>query len=303
MATTTAPISAPTPANWASIIALGLIWGGTFAVVSIALRGYGPVTVATARTTLGAVALVVLAVAMRRPFPRLSAQLLTFTAAIGVVTAALPFFLLSWGQQHVTSAFAGLTMAVLPLFVLPLAHIFVPGDTLTLRKSLGFGLGMVGAATLLGPGIWAATGGDLEALGRVACICATISYATGSILTRRCPPVDAIWLSALSLVVGAMILLPVMLVTEGVPGPADPFVMGAIIFLGLIPTGFAALLRTSVIRSAGPSFMTMVNYQVPVWSMIFGALVLGEVLPGRFFIALLLIACGLFVSRSKPRSA
>ena len=210
---------------------------------------------------------------------------------------ALPFFLLSWGQQHVPSAFAGLSMAVLPLFVLPLAHVLVPGDRMTWRKSGGFALGLIGAAILLGPGTLAARGGDLEALGRLACIGASISYAAGSILTRRCPPVDGMWLSALTLAVGTAILVPAMLATEGVPGTAPPGIVAAIAFLGLVPTAFAVLLRVQVIRSAGPSFLTLVNYQVPVWSVVFGWLVLSEDLPGRFFVALALILIGLTVSQ------
>ena len=302
MATTTdTPVAPPTFGNYASVILLGLIWGGTFMVVSIALRGYGPVTVAAARTTLGALALLSLVVALRRPLPEWSPLLGLYVAVLGVLTAAMPFMLLSWGQQYVPSAFAGLSMAVLPLFVLPLAHVFVPGDRLTLRKAGGFGLGLTGALVLLGPGIGAAGSGDLVALGRIACIGATVCYATGSILTRRCPPVDGMWLSAGTLSVGAAILVPAMLLTEGLPSASEPLVTGAIVFLGLVPTAFAALLRVQVIRSAGPSFMTLVNYQVPVWSMLFGALVLSEVLPGRFFLALALIAAGLAVSQSGRR--
>lgn len=299
--TTDTPVSQPTFGNYASVIALGLIWGGTFMVVSIALQGYGPVTVASARVTLGALALMSLVIVMGRPRPDLSRLLLFYIVILGILTTAAPFMLLSWGQQHVPSAFAGLSMAVLPLFVLPLAHWFVPGDRLTLRKAGGFGLGLSGALVLLGPGITAAGDGDLAALGRIACIAATMCYAAGSILTRRCPPIDGLWLSALTLVVGMVILLPTMLVTEGLPGTADPVVMAAIVFLGLVPTAFATLVRVQVIRSAGPSFMTLVNYQVPVWSMLFGALVLSEVLPSRFFVALALIACGLAVSQSGKR--
>lgn len=300
-ATTDTPVSAPTPGNWASVIGLGLIWGGTFMVVTIALRGYGPVTVATARTTLGALALLSLVAVTGRSAPRMTPTLAGFVLTLGVLTSALPFMLLSWGQQYVPSAFAGLSMAVLPLFVLPMAHWFVPGDRLTARKAMGFGLGLTGALVLLGPGIALVGDGDLVALGRLACIAATVSYALGSILTRRCPPVDAIWLSALTLLVGAAILLPAMLLVEGLPGLASPGTMAAIVFLGLVPTALATLLRVQVIRSAGPSFMTLVNYQVPVWSMLCGALLLGEDLPGRFFAALALIGCGLAVSQSGHR--
>ncbi|KIT17204.1 DMT family transporter [Jannaschia aquimarina] len=298
MATTNdAPVSAPTAANWASIATLGLIWGGTFMVVTVALRGYGPVTVAAARTTLGAMALVGLALAMGRPRPDWSRSLAAFVIAIGVATAALPFFLLSWGQQHVPSAFAGLSMAVLPLFVLPLAHWLVPGDRLTRRKASGFALGLLGALILLGPGTLAARSGDLEALGRLACLTATFSYACGSILTRRCPQIDGVWLSAWTLVAGAVILVPAMLATEGIPGIASATPMAAIVFLGLLPTGLAALLRVNVIRSAGPGFMTLVNYQVPLWSVLFGWAILEEDLPLSFFAALGLILTGLAVSQ------
>ncbi|UWQ17246.1 DMT family transporter [Jannaschia sp. M317] len=299
--TTDTPVSLPTLSNWVSVIALGLIWGGTFMVVAIALRGYGPVTVAAARTTLGALALLSLVCVLRRPLPAPSSALAGFVVTLGVLTTALPFVLLSWGQQYVPSAFAGLSMAVLPLFVLPLAHVFVPGDRMTWRKSSGFALGLTGALVLLGPGIFAAGDGDLAALGRIACVAASISYAVGSILTRRCPPIDGMWLGALTLLVGAVILVPTMLLTEGVPGAAAPGVMLAIVFLGLVPTAFAAYLRVSVIRSAGPSFMTLVNYQVPVWAMIFGTAVLSEVLPSRFYLALALIATGLFVSQMRRR--
>ena len=116
-------------------------------------------------------------------------------------------------------------------------------------------------------------------------------------MTRRCPPIDPITMAALLLVVGSTALIPAMLIVEGVPRLTDSVSTGAIIFLGLVPTAFAALLRVYTIRSAGAVFMTLVNYQVPVWSMIFGAWVLSEVLPLRFFIALGLIMIGLLISQ------
>ena len=73
----------------------------------------------------------------------------------------------------------------------------------------------------------------------------------------------------------------------------------ALVFLGLLPTALAALIRVTVIRSAGSVFMTLVNYQVPVWSMAIGALGLGEALPWRFFIALALILTGLGISQGR----
>ncbi|MFN3823627.1 MAG: DMT family transporter [Pseudorhodobacter sp.] len=286
----------PTRGDWLSILLLGMIWGGTFMVVSFALRGYGPVTVATARVVLGTIALAALAVALRRPLPGRDARLWAHLLPIGVLSSALPFFLLGWGQQSVPSAFAGLSMASVPLFVLPLAALFA-GERLTGRKAAGFGIGFLGTMVLLGPDVLA---GDSGPLPRLACVAAALCYACASILTRRCPPVDPVTLAAVSLGVGSVVLLPAMLLTEGVPVWAGPVPGAAILVLGLVPTALAALLRVSVIRSAGSGFMTLTSYQVPVWAVLFGAAVLGEEIPLRFAAALALILAGLFMSRSRP---
>ncbi len=285
----------PTRNNWISIFLLGLIWGGTFMVVSIALEGYGPVTVAAARTGLGAIALTGLMVAMRAPLPSRAA--LINLIPIGILNTALPFVLLSWGQQYVPSAFAGVSMAMLPLFVLPLAHVF-SDEQLQGKKALGVFIGFLGALVLVGPGLLD-LGQGAEPLGQLACVAATLSYAISSVWTRRCPPVDPITLAAFTLIVGAIILTPAMIVIEGIPSWQGPRTGFAILFLGFFPTALAALLRVLVIRSAGSVFMTLVNYQVPLWSVVFGWLILGEDLPWRFFGALGLILFGLAVSQSR----
>jgi drug/metabolite transporter (DMT)-like permease len=285
----------PTLGNWLSIAALGLIWGATFMVVAIALEGYGPLTVACARTTLGAVTLLALMWMLRRPLPDFTRQMQGYLVAIGLLNTALPFALLSWGQQFVPSAFAGISMAALPLFVLPLAHVFTD-EKLKLRNTIGVTLGFVGAVVLIGPGVLR-LGTGMEPLGQLACIAASISYAISSIMTRRCPPIDPITMAALLLTVGAAALIPAMLIFEGVPAMGDTRPTIAILFLGFIPTALAALIRVATIRSAGAVFMTLVNYQVPLWSMLFGVWILNEILPLRFFVALGLIMLGLMISQ------
>ncbi len=288
-------VDQPTSRDWSGVIALGLIWGGTFMVVAMALEGYGPVTVATARTTLGAVTLLAMMAVTGRKLPAGDTKLWFFIAIIGLLSTALPFLLLSWGQQYVPSAFAGLSMAAIPLMVLPLAHFF-SDEPLNLRRFLGVSLGFSGALVLIGPGL-AQIGRGAEPLAQLACIGAALCYSCASIFTRRCPPIDPVALAALSLMVGAVLLLPVMLLTEGVPQWQGTRPGLAIIALGLLPTAFATLLRVSIIRSAGSVFLTLVNYQVPIWSMVFGAWILSEALPLRFFIALAMILTGLAISQ------
>ena len=285
----------PTTSNWLSILSLGLIWGGTFMVVAIALEGYGPLTVAAARTSLGSLALIAIMVTMRSPMPVFSTTLVKYLLIIGVMNTALPFAMLSWGQQYVPSAFAGISMAAIPLFVLPLAHFF-SDEVMNARNAIGVTLGFVGAVILIGPSVLS-VGTGWGPLGQLACFAAALSYAISSIMTRRCPPIDSITMATILMIIGAVTLIPAMLIFEGVPQVADTRSTLAIIFLGFVPTALAALLRVFTIRTAGAVFMTLVNYQVPVWSMIFGAVVLSEALPLRFFAALALILIGLAISQ------
>lgn len=286
----------PTLGNWIALITLGLIWGASFLGIAIALEGFAPVWVATGRIVIGALTLSAIALALRVPLPR-SPRILAFTFGMGVFSNALPFFLLGWSQQHVTSGFAGISMAAIPLFVIGLAHLFVPGESLTRPKALGFTLGLVGVAVLIGPGVLAASGSDLEELARLGCLAASLSYAVGAILTRRCPDVHPLGFGLVALWSASAFMLPAALLTSGLPPLPEARPVMALLYLGLFPTGFATLLLVGVIRSAGPSFLSQVNYHIPVWSVALGVLVLGEDLPGRFLIALAIIITGLVLAR------
>ncbi len=289
----------PTLSNWIALIALGLIWGASFLGIAIALEGFAPVWVAAGRITIGALTLSTIAALMG---VRLPGQPLVwvFAAGMGVFSNAVPFFLLSWSQQHVTSGFAGITMAAIPLFIIGLAHPLVPGEALTRIKALGFALGLAGVAVLIGPGIWAATGSALENVARLGCLGAALSYAVGAILTRRCPDVHPVGFGVLALWVATAIMLPAAFLADGLPAMPAPRAGLALLYLGLLPTGLATLLLVGIIRSAGPSFLSQVNYHVPVWSVLLGVVVLTEELPGRFLLALAIIIAGLMISRKQP---
>ncbi|WP_135503744.1 DMT family transporter [Roseovarius aestuariivivens] len=289
------------PVNWLRIGALGVIWGASFMAVSVSLQGVGPLSVVAARLCLGALFLLTLCFATGRGLPRRhgsgAGRLWVFILAMGVFSNALPFFLLSWGQQVVASGFAGVTMAVVPLFVLPLAHLFVPGERMSLRRSVGFILGTIGVIVLIGPGAFAETGAEREGLARLACVGAALCYATGSIFTRRCPDVDRLSLAAGVLLVAALLFTPYALWVEGWPGQVDWVPVLALLYLGLLPTGVAQILLVQVIRDAGPSFMSLVNYMVPVWSVIFGAVLLNEALSPSLYLGLALILGGVALSQ------
>ncbi len=287
--------------NWIRLIALGIIWGASFMAVSVAVKSVGPLSVAAWRIGIGAVLLLILIRIRKIPLPQISANngklIWAFAAGFGFFSMALPFFLLSWGQQHVASGFAGVTMATVPILVLPLAHFLVPGEIMTRAKLIGVFLGLTGVAILIGPDAFRSLGGRLEPIARLACFGAAACYAFGSITTRLAPKVDPMAFATAATVTAAIMIIPLAISIEGISPITDGNALIAIIFLGAIPTALANLLLVAIIRSAGPTFISLVNYQVPLWSVLFGTVFLHELLPTRTFAALALIILGVGFSQ------
>lgn len=278
--------------------ALGLIWGSTFMVIEIALAGITPFWLSAGRIGFAALLSTLVWVATGgRLFAKGARVPWAPMLAIGLLTSALPFMAISWGQQFVTSGLAGVSMAAVALMVLPLAHFMVAGEKLTLRKSIGFVIGFLGVVVLIGPSAFASTGIAGETAGRFAVLSAAAFYAFSSVLMRRLPPVDPIGLSAVLLIIGAAFVIPAAYVVEGPPPMPSAKILGIVALLGLIPTAAANFLRVLVIRSAGPTFMSLTNYQVPLWSMFMGVVFLGEPINPSLFLALGLILVGVALSQ------
>ncbi|MEC8575384.1 MAG: EamA family transporter, partial [Pseudomonadota bacterium] len=104
-------------------------------------------------------------------------------------------------------------------------------------------------------------------------------------------------LAAVVLVIGSIIIVPVAWLAEGPPPRPDNQTLLLVAFLGLVPTAAANFLRVIVVREAGPTFMTLTNYQVPVWAVVLGAVFLGEALPPLMLLAMALILGGLGLSQ------
>lgn len=293
-------MNTPTLKDWMFLLALGVIWGSSFMAAKVALQDLGPLWVAAARVTLAGMVLFAAMILMGRSFARGRAGLAA-TFSFALLSHAIPFFLLNWAQQTVTSSFAGVAMAAVPLFVLPLAIAFVPGERFGWLRLIGLVLGFLGVVVLLGPS--ELLSGEAAALPRMACILASLCYATGGIVTRLAPPMDQIGYSAGALLIAALVTVPGALIVEGVPQVPQATPLLALVYLALGPTAVAALILVRTIRSAGPTFLSLVNYMVPVWAVIFGAALLSEALPASFLLAAALILSGVAISQRGVRRA
>jgi drug/metabolite transporter (DMT)-like permease len=220
---------------------------------------------------------------------------------------ALPFTLLSWGQQFVPSAFAGVVIGSVPLLVLPLVAIFSPEEGIGPRRVVGLLMGFAGLLVLFGPaafpGLSAAEAPPMLLAGTTAFVAAAACYAVGSVLTRRAPSMPPVSFAAGTLVIAAIVLMPIALVVEGWPRewPRTPTI--ALLYAALGPTALAAVIRVRVITTAGSLFMSITSYMVPIWSVIFGITLLGEDLPPQLFTALALTLAGIGIAQSRAIAA
>ena len=297
----------PTVGSWALLGLLGLIWGSSFLGVEMSLIDFKPITNAAIRVSLAAILLLAVALGTGQRLPGFTKptekRIWLHCFGMGLFTNALPFSLLAWGQQQVTSSFAGVCMAVVPLLVLPLSHFLVPGEQMTRAKVAGFAIGFAGVFLLVGgDNLFGDAGTEPPVyLAQIACVGASCCYAIGSIVTRLCPPIPTQSFAVTGLLLGGMMLIPAALMFEGLPQTASlPAIIG-VIYLALFPTAAATILLTVLIRRAGPPFLSLVNYQVPIWALIIGATVLLEPLPGHFLLALTIILGGLALSQFYDR--
>lgn len=288
-----------TAKSWAMLATLGLVWGSTFLFIEIGLRGITPVWLASARVVFAALLMIVVWALRGWPLfvDRVSARDWLRLVATALLSSTIPFTLLAWGQQSVTSAYAGVTMATVIFMVLPLAHFTVPGERMTLRALIGFLIGFAGVVLLVGGQVFTSTGAENETLGRLAVLGTAACYAVGSVMMRWLPPVDPIGLAAILMILGAAGILPLALVLEGVPAMPDPGTFAVLVLLGLVPTAGANVLRVVLIRESGPTFMGLVNYIVPVISTVMGAAILSEPLPSTLLAALTVVLIGMAISQ------
>ncbi len=296
-----------TATDWAMLLALGLIWGATFPITKIATADFTPLTIAALRLSLAAVTLFAVLALRGQRLPGVGEPggraFWGAALAVAVLANAMPFTSLAWAQRHVPSGLAGVLMATVPLFLLPIAHLFVPGERMTLRRTAGFLLGFAGVCVLVGPaaleGFEAAAGSEtrLQPLAIGGCLLAAFGYASGSVVAKLAPQLGLLRFATAALILAATITLPLALAFEAVAVPS-PAGIAAIIYLGLMPTALATVMLLTVIQSAGPSFFANVNYQVPLWAVVLGAVALGETPSPRLGIALVLILAGLGVAQN-----
>ena len=279
--------------NWALLLVLVALWGTSFMFTAISVATVDPVSVVFYRLALGAIVLSLVVYARGDRLP-LAWRAWAGFAIMAVAGNALPFFLIAWGQQSVDSGVAGMIMAVMPLLTMILAHYCVEGETLTRYKLIGFSLGITGVTLLLGPVF---EGGGREFQGGLAIFTAASCYAVNSILIKRLPRFGPMAGACGVLIMASLIMFPFWLAAVPEEQVISRDSMLSVVWLGIGPTGIATLVLFAVIDRAGPTFLSTINYLIPVVAFLCGAWLLSEAVTWMHFAALATILGGIAITR------
>ena len=282
----------PGARDYALLFSLVLMWGTAFLATSVGVREVGPESLVVARVAIAATLLVPAVWWSGASLPHTAGMWARF-AVLAFVGNALPFTLISWGQERVASSLAGILMAVMPLATLVLAHFFVAGERMTRVSASGFALGFAGVVVLIGPDALLELGGEASDLLRQGAVLAgALCYATNTIIARRMPETPPLVSAAATMCMATLWMLPLVAWT-GPVWPTSGAGAFAVVWLGVVATALATIVYFRIVSTAGPTFLSTINYQIPVVALLVGVGVGGESIDARVIVALAMILGGL----------
>lgn len=280
--------------EWALLIALSIIWGGSFLFVGIAVSALPTFTIVLLRVAIAALALHLVLRAWRIPLPGDAATWAAFFG-MGLLNNVIPFSLIAWGMTHIASGLASILNATTPLFTVLLAHALTGDERLTRARLAGVLIGIAGVVVLIGPEALQGLGGDV--LAQIAVLGAACSYGFAGIFGRRfkrmgIPPLAT---ATGQVTASSILLLPLTLFIDRPWTLAMPSVTvwAAIIGLALLSTALAYALFFRILAGAGAVNLSLVTFLIPVSAILMGIAVLDETLRATDFLGMALIGCGL----------
>ena len=277
---------------WGLLIALSLLWGGSFFFAAYAVREIPPLTLVAARVAIAAAALIGLAYLTGKRLPS-DLKIWRSFFILGAINNCIPFSLIFWGQIHIASGVAAIFNATTPLFTVVLAHFLIGDEKLTQTRIIGVICGVIGVAIMIGPQLPATIGDNL--LAQLAVLAAALSYGLASIFARRFASQPPIITAAGQLSASTIMLLPIVLIFEPFSAQTMPgiYSLGAVIALALLSTALAYVIFFRILRIAGATNVSLVTFLIPVSAIALGILLLNERLELHQFIGMICIGLGL----------
>lgn len=286
------------PKHWLVFLLLGAIWSSSFMWIKIAIQEVGPVTLVAFRVSFGLLFGIAVILIQRVQLPR-TLKAWTPILILGLTNVAIPFFLISWGEQYIDSAVASILDATVPLFTIVFANIFLKDDKMTLPKVAGLVFGFIGVVILMSKDIHTSAN---SILGQAAVVLASVFYAGSVIIVRRTTEdMPGIIRGALPLAsASAVMWIGTFLVERPLRVPQLGISWVALLFLGVVGSGIAFMMSSYLVHEIGPTRLSMVTYLFPLGGVALGVTFLSEQLSWQLIAGAVLIIVSLVVANLEP---
>ncbi len=289
----------PKLTDYILLTVLALIWSSAFFNIKIATYSFGPVTIAFLRIFFGAIPVVAICLYKKIKIEAFSKDWQWF-ALIGMVNLVIPFFLIAYGVQKVQSNLAAILMASTPLSATVLAHFFTSNEKINLTKTFGVLLGFSGIVFLFSDNILINENNFFSAL---VIFFASTFYVIGGLLTLKISNKKNENVTASILIWATLFLIPITAFTEQ-PWNLNPSMESiiSVIYLGVVATGLAWLLRFKILINNGLVFQAQVAYLIPIFGIILSYIFLKEIITPKVLVAVVAIIIGIyFVKKSNSK--
>ena len=282
------------------LLLLAAVWGASYLFIKVAVDDIEPAPMMAVRTLLAAAVLggyLWVRMGGRRAVSELRSAW-RHCLVLGVFNAALPFWLIAWGEKHIDSGLAAVVQASVPIFNALLVLRFLPHERLSPLRAAGLGVGIVGVAVVTG---FHPEGGGLAIVGTLAIVASSLAYAAAGVYGQRAVSGTAgPVLATGSMLVGGLILLPFALfqLPSELPGWKATASVAALSLLG---TALAQLVLFRLLASHGSARLSLVTYLMPGFALVYGALLLDESIGVSTIVGLVLILGGVSLASGKVR--
>ena len=282
------------------LTALSLIWASAFFNIKIATYSFGPVTIAFLRVFFGSIPVLLLCYYKNIKIEAFSKDWHWF-AMIGFINLVAPFFLIAYGVKSVQSNLAAILMSTTPLSSTVLAHFYTKNEKFNIIKTIGILIGFSGIIFLFSDNILIDQNNLTSAL---LILLGSTCYVVGGVLTLKISKKKNENVTGSILIWAIIILFPLVVLIEQ-PWESIPRTdsLISVIYLGIVPTGIAWLLRFRILTQNGLIFQSQVSYLIPLFGVILGYIFLEELITIKVLISLLAVCIGIyFVRKGDNRS-
>ena len=276
------------------LVLLALIWASAFFNIKIATYSFGPVTIAFLRVFFGAIPVLLLCYYKDIKIEAFSKDWYWF-ALIGFINLVAPFFLIAYGIKSVQSNLAAILMSTTPLSSTVLGHFYTKNEKFNLIKTFGILIGFSGILYLFSDNLLIDENNFISAL---LILLGSTCYVIGGVLTLKISEKKNENVTGSILIWAIIILIPLVSFIEQ-PWNVSPRLDSTIsvIYLGLVSTGLAWLLRFRVLVNNGLIFQSQVSYLIPIFGTILSYIFLKELITTKVLISLIAVSVGIYFVR------